>query len=623
MSQTEPASNGFPGLRRFRSTTTWTLLLVVLATVPLLVSAARFGHDWVPQGDEAAITLRGDDLFRAETPLVGMPSTVGDAVGEQVHHPGPLESQAIGLVAAVIDDPRVAVATVALVNLASVVVALLWARRLGGMPLLAGSSVVMALLLWSLRGPILATPYNPYAALLPYLACLVSLVAVWDHRRWAATVAVVFGSWAAQAHLTTSGPVAAAVAAMAVVAAWRWLSPRWSGTPRPVLAERNRLLVGAGALVTVWAAPIVDIVTNDGGNVRAVLRASGSLDESTLGPATALDIVIHAVGVRPVWAQAGTGSIDLLGTPSAVQYSSAALVLVAALVTAVACRRTKPAVTAAVVLSGASLLAGGFLTAKIPDAFFNAVALHNYVWLWPASAVLWVAAVSGLVHLVADRVPDRPSVAPMLVATTAVVLVVALASFDSPHRSPGTKESTYTKALAPQVEAALDADGAYVIDLSEEIATYGQGTGLLYALEHAGFDVRVPARFEAAFGAHRLTDGPRDKIVVRISRDQVTPPPGSRVLAVLQPDDDLLERRSSAEQIVIDEIERRGGTTVGDGTRISADEARAWVESGEYLAFLSFRLVDPALAALPASEQLLRFVQTPIDVVTVHLEPAG
>lgn len=50
--------------------------------------------------------------------------------------------------------------------------------------------------------------------------------------------------------------------------------------------------------------------------------------------------------------------------------------------------------------------------------------------------------------------------------------------------------------------------------------------------------------------------------------------------------------------------------------------ARTWVESGDYLAFLSFRVVDPAMAALPASEHLLRFVQAPIDVVTVALEPA-
>lgn len=597
----------------------WSVLLIVVATLPLIASALRFGNDWVPQGDEAAIALRGDDLFRAETPLLGMPSTVGAAVDEQVHHPGPLESQAIGLVAVLSDDPRVPVATVALVNLVSIVVALVWARRIGGLPLLVVASATTALLLWSLRGPILATPFNPYAALLPFLAFLVSLVAVWDHRRWAATSAVLFGSWAAQAHLTTSGPVIAACALMATVAGWRRVTGRHTA---PV--ERSRLLVGTGVLVGVWAFPLADVLANDGGNVRAVIRASGALERSTLGLGQALDVVVNAVAVRPVWAQAGMGPRELLRAPTGTATLWAVALAVGAIAVAVGCRRSRPAATAGVMLSGASLLAGGYLTSKIPRTLFNTNALHNYVWLWPTVAVLWVATVAGLVHLVGARISWRPARAratPAAAVAVGVVVAVALAGVATPHRSSGEKESVYARSITADAIEALDPAGAYLIDLDGDIATYGQGTGLLFALERAGYDVRVPARFEPTFGPHRIApDGDeRDVLTVRITREVEPAGEGARTVATFLPDDELVRRRDRAEAEVAEEIRRIGGTALPLGPRIGPEDAQAWVQSGGYINALTFGVADPRLRDLPASDELLALLEEPAGVVSVTL----
>ncbi len=619
----EPAE---PRERPSRLTIVALLALLVLASVPLLVSAVRVGRGWVPQGDDATIVLRGDDLFTCHAPLVGMPSSVGDAVDARVHHPGPMEFQAIGLLASLDDGPRVAVVVVSLVNLASVVVTLLWARRVGGPSLLAVAAVVVTALAWSLRGPILVTPFNPYVAILPLLACLVSLVAAWCHQRWALTSAIVFGSWAAQAHLTTTGPVVAATVAAVAVATARALLPRWRGRPAaPLVKDRRQLVVGLGVAFVCWAAPLLDVVVNEGGNARALLQARDSLEGQTIGPERALDIVVHAVTLRPVWAQAGADSLDLLSAPSTAEYWFAGLLAIVALAVAVGCRRSRSAVTVAIGLVAASVLAGGALTAKIPDSFYNVVALHNYLWLWPASAVLWVATAAGLAHLLGRLTDRRPPVWASLGAGLAITALVAGISLGPLHRNPGTSSSAYVRSLSPQVLESLDKSGAYLIDLDPRIIqVYGLGTGLLWTLEREGYDVRVAKRFEPRFGEHRIDDGVRRQVLsIELGRAGELAPPdaGAELVASYEPPPELVLRRERAEDELVQAIEGQGGTLVASGEEITPDEARDWVESGAFISALKFYLVDPRLAALPASDELLALLGEPIASVAVYLTP--
>lgn len=602
------------------------LLLVVLAVVPLLSSAAQLVPDWVPQGDEAAIVLRGDDLFSSDTPLVGMPSTVGFAVGVQVHHPGPLESQAIGVVSAVVDDPRVAVVVVTLVNLASVAVALMWAYRLGGPTLLAGSSAVASALLWSLRGPVLVSPFNPDVAVLPFLACAVSLVAATERRPWAVTSAVVFGSWAAQAHLTIPGPVVATATAAGVLVTVRWAIARRRGQPAALVApDRRRALVGTGVLVACWAFPLTDALINRGGNLRAILQASGSLDDETLGVRGALDVLVQALVVRPVWAQAGADPLDLLAPPSGAQYAAAGLLIASALIVAVACRVRLPAVTAAVVIALSALATGGALTTKIPQSLFNLFALHNYLWLWPVTAVLWVAVAAGLAHLAGERLHAHIPRAVAVASAVAIVAVLAVVSLGEPHRPTATTTSTYVRSLSPQVVDALDPSGHYLIKLGPTIASYNVGTGLLRHLERAGYDVRVPERHAPSFGDHRVDDGrARDVLVVEMGRDEPpAPDPAATPIATYRPSPSLIADRTAAERAVALEIQRRDGIFVGIGDRIDPSEAEERLRSGDFLSALRFRLIDPVLAASPPARKLLELDDEPLDHVVVYVIPAG
>jgi hypothetical protein len=333
---------------------------------------------------------------------------------------------------------------------------------------------------------------------------------------------------------------------------------------------------------------------------------------------------VHAVTLRPVWAQAGADSFDLLSRPTTSEYRIAALLALGAVLVAVGCRRSRPTVTVAIAMVAASLLAGGALTAKIPSAFYNTFALHNYLWLWPASALLWVATAAGVTHLIGRRTRWRPPAwAPVAAGLLATALLAGM-SLAPLHRSPATSSSTYVRALQPQVLGALDPDGAYLIELDPRIPVYALGTGLLWALEHHGYDVRVAEQFEPSFGPHRIDDGAdRQVLSIKYGRpgEVLEPEPGATLVATYDPPPALLLRQARAADDLIDAIGRQGGTVVAGGEEITPAEARTWVESGAFVSALEFHLVDPRLVAMPASDTLSKLLREPIASIAVYLTP--
>jgi len=136
--------------------------------------------------------------------------------------------------------------------------------------------------------------------------------------------------------------------------------------------------------------------------------------------------------------------------------------------------------------------------------------------------------------------------------------------------------------------------------------------------------VRVPARFAPSFGTRRVADGvSRQTLVVRIERERGAPPsPSAATVATYEPPTALLDRRARAEDALVHLIERRGGTTVGDGRAIRPADARTWVESGEFLSARSFRLLERSLEASAPSRDLAELASAPLAVVTVYLLPA-
>lgn len=116
--------------------------LALGAMTPVLASAVHVGRGWAPVSDTAIVATRARDVFTAQTPLLGQPSTAGIDVGEDVHHPGPLEFWVIAIAQRIHDAPAASLVAVVLVNVAAIAAAVGVAATIGGWPLAAWTSVV-------------------------------------------------------------------------------------------------------------------------------------------------------------------------------------------------------------------------------------------------------------------------------------------------------------------------------------------------------------------------------------------------------------------------------------------------------------------------------------------------
>ena len=485
---------------------------------------------------------------------------------------------------------------------------------------------------WSLRGPILVSPFNPYVAVLPFLAFLVALVAILDDHRWALASAVVFGSWAAQAHLAVLAPVGGAALACAAMAAPRWWARRRAGSDEREGSRRTAPWAVAAVLFAIcWVLPIIDALANEGGNMVAIAEAGQSVDD-TVGPSGALDVITNTIGVVPVWAEAHATPLELVATPSLLAYTSIVLVALLGALVAVRSFHDRPALSGAFVLAAVALLAGGLVTSKIPDFFLNRLALHNYLWLWAVSAFLWTALVAGLaLHLRAGaRTSRRLDPFVMATGTAALVLVAVLSCFPAARR-PANPATAYAGSIDPQVADALDRDERYLIELESGFTTFTTApvaAGLVFSLERDGFDVSVPEEFAKAFGSHRArtgTDEDRYIEVVATREPREEPTDGSTVVGRYEPAPDLIARRDRLEDVVIAALEEHGRTTLPDGSVLEPGRAREFVESGQYVNMLDQHdREDIDVPVLPESIELRNlWREEPMSYLTVLLRRPG
>ncbi|CAA9263797.1 MAG: hypothetical protein AVDCRST_MAG50-3035 [uncultured Acidimicrobiales bacterium] len=600
--------------------------LALLVLVPFVTSAFDIGRGWVPVGDTAIVATRARDVFTAESPLLGQPSTAGDRVGRQVYHPGPLEFWVLAVAQRVSDTSGVTLWVTTAINAGAAITLLFWVRRIGGLAVAALACPFLLTLLWSLRGDLIVNPLNPLAAVLPFSASLVALVAASSGRRWAVTSAVLFGSYAAQAHLTFTGLVGAAAMAAVAFAGVRTLR----GTPagRKLTPDRRRrAFVVFVALALCWAAPAVDAVLHEGGNVGALLSTGSALSQETIGSAQAVDISVRAIGLRPAWAQAGMDGPSLLARPTSAQRLSAAMLLVAGLVVSVACRRRAPAVGAAFAVSLSVLVAGTALMSRIPNEIVNITSIGNFLWLWPTSTLLWATPLFGIGSLLVLRAP-RPSarIAPALAVTAAAALAVACVVTPS-HRPAPRDIPRYTHDLVRQLEGRLDRDLTYTFDIDRRIRDNEITHAVMHQLIRRGFDLRVQEGFEASFGdrrsqGHERTGG---TLVLQRDRSPAPPPvPGADLVAQWVPPEESLLRLRVAEEQLARRIELEGGTdAVVLALPGAPPETRSPAElaTGPFTELVDLRFTVAEARVWKETKALGRAVSAPIYHVTVHLVP--
>lgn len=474
----------------------------LIACGPVLASLARIAPGWVPAGDVAILTVRSQDVLSRHVPLLGMPSTASEG-GAQVFHPGPLQLWVTGLARAAWDAPATPLVVGAAVGIGSVMVAVHLVRVLLGPTAMALAAAAIALLGWSLRGEVLASPFNPYVALLPFGAYLVAVVAATEGGRGATVAALTLGSWAAQAHLAFAGPVVATAGCAVAVAGrrggWRRL---WSRRTWPAWA----------LLLVAWSGPLADVFSADGGNVRALLAREGG---ETLGLGRSVEVVVQALGPRPVVAQAGAGPFTLLASPALVSWV-VALFAVAGLVTVTVRGRRRTAKTAAaVVLAG--LAATTLLLGQLPDLTYNALALHSYLPLWPLVLAAWAVVLGELVRGARRRWPGPPAGTTVVTATGLVLgLVLAVVSGLDLHRPTARAERERADQVSELVIAGLDRPERIAVHVDASFEPFAIQTALIARLDRFGVEVRVPAELAAGFGDHRVADGSEPIIWVAV-----------------------------------------------------------------------------------------------------------
>lgn len=178
----------------------WFLAMLALAVAPLFVAVGVQAHrGWRPVGDDAAIATLAHDVLSTRTPLVGMPSTIGQdaaepgAGNEHAHHPGPMLFWALAVPERLTGSSPIGILVgTALVHAAALVVLGLVVARLLGPRAAVGVLALVAVLVWALGRQWIVDPWNPYIGLLPVLAlCTLAWAAAAGHTRALIGVAIV------------------------------------------------------------------------------------------------------------------------------------------------------------------------------------------------------------------------------------------------------------------------------------------------------------------------------------------------------------------------------------------------------------------------------------------------
>ncbi|MGI8757332.1 MAG: hypothetical protein ACR2MB_16050 [Acidimicrobiales bacterium] len=545
----------------------WVLFaFLVVALIPIAGAAVRMGHaGWVPEGDDAMIARRTMSVFSTEPPLTGQPSTAGNlftagagssatkpAAQIDASHPGPLEYYLLALPYRLGGwSPAAMLAAVALVNGASVVVAVVFAWRRLGVAGAISATVAVLVVAERLGTWNLARPLNASIAVMALLAGLVATWAALDGDRWAAVAAVPCLSLVIQAHLGAA-PLAAVIllVALLVPSLLRRGSARSGAragansvegsqgdatTDRP---GRWPLVATALVLAVAWAAVALDQLTAQRGNVGRLVEVT-RLDVVRAGYRFGFSAVFDRV-VEPVWpGVAPLTRVAILGPVSAgpALVKGAMLVGVLALVGWWARRTGRRWLVRMVAVAALALVVPAAAFSRGPDEVRLGPSYQLTSLVAVSAFVAFVLAAAG-VSAVTDRVgtarPKGGTLArdrrPQVLGVVLSVLAIgALAS--AVWGGPTYAADNHRNArLAAAIRVKLP-PGTYRLAASGTLAYLSTLDAVSVDLLQHGYDIRV-----VRLGAipkepqRRATDIDAPTIVVDSSGAL---PPGARPIARL------------------------------------------------------------------------------------------
>ncbi len=484
---------------------------------PLLIGALLVvAGSWHPAGDLALGALRVDDVGGANTPLVGAWSRWGWA------HPGPLMFWALAPFTWVMGNDGL-VLGVACIASASVAGAVVVANRRAG-PLLSGLlSLALVLSVLAMGVEQSVDPWNPYVAFFPFVLFVVLVWSVTAGSRWSLPWAAAVGSFCVQCHVGYA-PLVGGLGILAVVWAMWPVAGRGHDTRPRVQVVLATLL----ALLLCWLPAMVEQVTNDPGNLTAILDYATEPGDAVAGWGSAWEIANVQLGVPSPWS--GASEVDVVNDArgTAVPWTAAVVAaLVALLVFAVRGRRREEVGWAAVSLTAIAL--GLLSTARLTGQ------LGPYLlrWWWAVSllslvGLLWAIAGAGLRRVA--RGGTAPVEQLVVVAVSAAAALVGVATVATVVAGDATLPNDGTSVALDELEEAtidgLDLDSSYLVRADDPRDWGAAGPGMLLMLEQAGFDVSAPREehAELQYGEWRLAEDDQvDRVLHVVALERLDP----------------------------------------------------------------------------------------------------
>jgi hypothetical protein len=599
----------------------WFFGILALAVAPLFVAVGMQAHrGWRPVSDDAAVATLAHDVLSPRTPLVGMPSTIGQdaadagAGNEHAHHPGPMMFWALAVPERLTGSAPVGILVgTALVNAAALVVVGLLVARLLGWRAAAGTLALLAVLLWALGRQWIVDPWNPYLALLPVFAlCALAWVAAAGRTRALVGVAIV-GSFVAQTHLIYA-PLAAAMLAFAGTGVAITL---WNRARRGEAWRREALITSGitmAALAVAWALPLYDQLAHSPGNLSAVASSFGGRQGRLVGLDWTLRLDVQAIGLRPLFARQGAGigaitrSWSSLGPLRVASAIAVVLALVVSLAFAV--RRRDRIAAAAAATALVALATATVVVSRVPG-YFDGAPFYRILQVWPIGCFLWCALAVSVARALAPHAERLSSVRGAAFAVSVVVLAIApiaVAFADSASRDDTRAEDAVGR-LAAQLQPRLDHRVSYQVDVRTDQVFIGGAvqSGLFRELARRGFDTRVAASDDYLGRSHAAPPDAMHLVVCAGRRIEAPVGPGverlGQVVLATPADVDRMRRLDTELHDFIaapDNLTTRGRTLL-EGASSDPD------------ALLLRRLLDPANDRERANDGLIAIAHDLID----------
>lgn len=431
-------------------------ILLAVLVAPLSALGHAVGSGWAPHGDDATIALRTWDVLSGRPPLTGMRSTSGDTGHPELasHHLGPLEFYLLAMPVALTGGSPVGLALgCTLIAGTASVLAVVWARRLGGELGMVIFGAGLLLTQWSIGLEALYRPFNPFPALLPvYLALLLSWAVLRGDHRALPPFAVV-GALILQANLAFV-PFAAALALLVAGAAV--MHERRNPRRRPTREARSSYRWAGGLTVLAWLPSLLETLVHSPNNVVQVTRWALAGEGDSIGAGGALQ---HLGLLAPFPGGFRTLSVDLLlGGGRLAPFVGAALLAVLAIVATgwrtpnARASSSWPARVALV--ANLAMLATASRLPEWPSAPYWVA--H---WL-PVVAFSWAALVWRACAYVDEATPTLPGRWVLPTAATVVASAVVLAA--AAPRPDTAMDQSMTQAARTAAEALGPGEGRHV-----------------------------------------------------------------------------------------------------------------------------------------------------------------